>query len=153
MKITVEFESVDEFEAFKTSGKKTRTKKEEAAEAAAEGATVDVPAPIQPPAGAPTFNPPNAAPAPFAAQAPTFAAPAAPAVDPAVTDLVGKIVERWNGSVTANPATADGALKFFRDQIGADAASATADQIQNVLLPKLPLEQLKKIAPLLGIAA
>ena len=32
MKITVEFESIDEFEAFKVSGKKTRSKKEEAEE-------------------------------------------------------------------------------------------------------------------------
>ena len=56
MRITVEFESMEEFEAFRTSGKKTRTKKEEADEnVAAQG---NAPAPLAPPVGGqPGFNP------------------------------------------------------------------------------------------------
>ena len=164
MKITVEFDSMDDFEAFRVSGRAKRTKKEEAADEApvvtpafnqvATGA-LNVPAPLQPPAEAPAFNPPGLAPpAPFAALASAFpAAAAAPAVDPAVAALVGKITAKRDSAFSSGASSADGALGWFREQCGPEAAQATMAQIDQVFLPKMPPDRLAQLAKWMGITA
>ena len=148
MKITVEFESMDEFEAFKVSGKKTRGKKDEDGPAAEPQPLIgSVPAPLQPPS---TFNPSGfAPPAAGATQAaPAFPAAAAPGPEPAVVALVEKI----NARLSAIPIT-DQAIAWFRSELvkhGLDAAQATMDQIKAVHLPKLSVPALEGIAKLVG---
>jgi len=132
MKITVEFDSMDDFEAFRVSGRAKRTKKE-----------------------APAFNPPGLAPpAPFAALASAFpAAAAAPAVDPAVAALVGKITAKRDFAFSSGASSADGALGWFREQCGPEAAQATMAQIDQVFLPKMPPDRLAQLAKWMGITA
>lgn len=144
----LEFNSIDEIREFMDQLKGTRggrKGKTDEADVAADDVKGSAPAPLQPPAASAPVFAPQAQPA---APAPVFGAPA---VDPAVTDLVGKISARWNESVAAQPATGDAALKFFREQVG--NAGASKEQIQGTLLAQLSLDALKKIAGLVGIAA
>ncbi len=143
----LEFNSIDEIREFMDQLKGTRGGRKGKADEA-EDVKADVPAPLQPPAGSGPVFAPQVQPV---ATVPAFAAPAAPAIDPAVVDLVGKISARWNESVAAQPATGDAALKFFREQVG--NAGASKEQIQGTLLAQLSLDALKKIAGLVGIQA
>lgn len=158
MKITVEFESAEEFEAFRTSGKKTRTKKEEQEETAGNTMT-NVPTPIQPPTtgaigGQPMgFNPAGfAPPAPGAATGGGFPAAAA-GPSPEVMVLVNAINAKLDASIGSGQ-PAEGALTWFRGEIGKtgrDASAATLDQIKTVFLPQTPLPALQNIAKLMAI--
>ena len=169
MKIIVEFESEDEFEAFRVSGKKPRKGKgdkdeskdqgeSETSQAALEpkGPGASAPAPIQPPAAAPTFAP-QAAPSPFGAApaagvAPTaaaFPAPVASGPAPEVLALVQKISEQVD-KVIGMGQPADKVLDWFQKRSGAGAEQATMDQIKSVFLPRMTMEQLAETAKLIG---
>ena len=149
MKITVEFDSWDEMEVFRTSGKKTRGGKakdddqpsvEEVAEKQAYANSVP-PQTFQPPPQA-SVTPPSQG-FPGGNSAPT-SAPAHP--------LVAAIVARIDGAV-ASGQPSDAIVTWFRQQIGPDAANATLDQIKQVHVPRMNENQLKQIAPQLGITA
>ena len=152
MRITVEFESMEEFEAFRTSGKKTRTKKEEADEnVAAQG---NAPAPLAPPAGAqPGFNPGAttgfAPPAAGAATLGAFPAAGAPTVAPEVVALVNRIKAVVDSAI-AKGQPVDQMLGWFRSQCGAEAANYTMDQIKDVALPKMAVPALEQMAKLMN---
>ena len=162
MKIIVEFESEDEFEAFRISGKKPRKGKGDKDEPeTATGAatnTVTAPAPIQPPAAAPTFAP-QAAPSPFGAApaagvAPTaaaFPAPVASGPAPEVLALVQKISEQVD-KVIGMGQPADKVLDWFQKRSGAGAEQATMDQIKSVFLPRMSTEMLTDTAKLIGMS-
>jgi len=148
MKITVEFDSMDEFEAFKVSGKKTRSKKEEALEesystpapVAAEQAPVAAPLPEQ------TFQAPAVAVAPPSHGFPGANGAAPPPAHPLVTAILARI----DGAVSSGQ-SADAIVTWFRQQIGPDAANASLDQLRQVFIPRMTEVQLKQIAPQLGI--
>lgn len=140
MKITVEFDSEEEFKA---RIKNPRGKGE--TEQLANGP--QAPAPLLPPQQAqPAFNP---APAPATFQPPPNAFPGAPAADPVVAGLVQRIVARIDGAI-ASGQPADAVLGWFRGQCGAEAAGATMDQIKTVFLPKLAVPGLENIAKLMN---
>jgi hypothetical protein len=145
MRITIDFDNWDEMEAFRTSGRKTRTKKEEAAEAAEEQAAAPPAITPGPPA---TFTPPvtPVAVTPAPQGFPGANGTAAPAVNPLAIAIADKADNAIAGGQDANAV-----LMWFRQTIGPDATNATWDQIKSVYLPRLPNEQLVKIAPQLGI--
>lgn len=150
MKITVEFESAEEFEAFKVSGKKTRTKKDETDEAGGSA-----PAPLAPPAGgsAQGFNPGGmstaqfAPPAGGAVQVPGVFS--APAVAPEIAALVQRIVTKLDSAI-ASGQPADQALAWFKSQCGPETANYTLDQIKQQALPKLAQPVLENMAKLMA---
>lgn len=150
MKVIVEFDSMEEFESFRTSGRKPRTKREEiddaavAAPAAAQPAPAVTPAPsaAAPPPAPQTFTPPPVAIHGF----PSGNSGAPPAPHPLVTAIIGKI----DGAI-ASGQQADAVIAWFRQQIGPDAAQATLDQIKSVFIPRMSEVQLRQIAPQLGI--
>jgi hypothetical protein len=141
MKISVEFDSMEEFEAFRTSGKKTRTKgqvdTEETMPATAVAAVATQPA-------APQFvAPPSHG---FPGAATNGATPPPQTVHP----LVSAILNRIDGSI-ATGQTEEAIMAWFRQQIGPDAAQATLDQLKQIILPRMSEAQLRQIAPQLGI--
>jgi hypothetical protein len=160
MRINVEFDSWEEMEIFRTSGKKTRGKSqmsevEEAVELQASKADPTVTqhaekqaqmaaSTIVNPVPAQTFQPPAVATAP--AGFPGANGPTPPAANP----LVAAILARIDGAV-ATGQSSDDIVRWFRQQIGPDAANATIDQIRQVYVPRMSDAQLKSIAPLLGI--
>ena len=154
MKIIVEFESEDEFEAFRVSGKKTRKGKGDKD----EPETATALAPIQLPAAAPTFAP-QAAPSPFGAApaagvAPTaaaFPAPVASGPAPEVLALVQKISEQVD-KVIGMGQPADKVLDWFQKRSGAGAEQATMEQIKSVFLPRMSTEMLTDTAKLIGMS-
>ncbi len=137
MRITIDFDTWDEMIAFTTSGKKTRTKKEEAAEEIAEQTATATPsAPVQ------GFTAP-VVPASF---------PGSPPAAPAVANpIVAQIIAKVDGALSSGQSP-DNVLNWFRQQIGPDAAQATLDQIKTVFLPRMNDAQLKALAPMFGIA-
>lgn len=141
MKITVEFDSEEEF--------KSRIKNPRGGKDGGEGQpTGNAPAPLMPPqqqttAFVPSASPPTA----FAPPQPGF--PSAPAVDPAVMGLVQRITARIDSAI-ASGQPADAVLGWFRGQCGAEAAAATMDQIKTVFLPKLAVPGLENIAKLMN---
>jgi hypothetical protein len=154
MKIAVEFDSLEEFEAFRTSGKKTRSGKK------GEGdddtpATGSVPAPLMPPTGGQPqgFNPGGMQgfAAPGAGAGPTGGAfPAVGAqIAPEAAALVQRIVVKLDSAI-ASGQPADQALMWFRNQCGPDAANYTMDQIKQHGLPKLQQTQLDAIAKMMN---
>jgi hypothetical protein len=145
MKITVEFETWDEMEAFRTSGKKTRGKKDEP-EITVEEVTAAVAA-NTPPQAQPQFTPP-----PVAVQPPA-GFPGANGITPppsAVHPLVTAIVARIDGAISTGQST-DAIAGWFRQQIGPEAANATLDQIKQIFVPRMSEAQLRQLAPQLGI--
>ncbi len=138
MRITVDFDTWDEMEAFRTSGKKTRTKKEEAADIAEETAVATPSAPVQ------GFTAPVVPVQGFPGSMP----PAAPA---AVNPIVAQIIAKVDGALSSGQSP-DNVLNWFRQKIGPDAAQATLDQIKTVYLPRMNDAQLKTLAPMFGIA-
>jgi hypothetical protein len=146
MKITVEFDSEEEFKArIKNPRNKGGTDDGDAGQA-----TTQAPAPLQPPQQ-PAFNP---APAPAsAAFVPPQGFPGAsagqPAADPAVSGLVQRITARIDSAI-ASGQPADAVLNWFRGQCGAEASAASMDQIKTVFLHKLAVPGLENIAKLMN---
>jgi hypothetical protein len=137
MKITVEFDSMEEYEAFRISGKKTRSKKEEAEEAAPIEQTAQAIRDAQP---LQAFTPPPA----------STGFPGANGGTPPVHPLVTAILARIDGAVSSGQPS-DAVVTWFRQQIGPEAAQATLDQIKQIFIPRMTEAQLKQIAPQLGI--
>lgn len=142
MKITVEFDSEEEFKARikNPRGGKGGDKDDD------EQPKGQAPAPLQPPQGAQAFQPAVFAPQQQAVQG---GFPGAPAGDPAVANLVQRITARIDGAI-ASGQPADAVLNWFRGQCGAEAAGATMDQIKTVFLPKLAVPGLENIAKLMN---
>lgn len=142
MKIICEFESMEEFEAFRVSGKKTRTKKEEVEEAVELQASKADPTVTVTPTSAPQPIAPVPAPPP----APMHGFPGGNGnQDPRVTQILARI----DGALSSGQST-DNIVTWFRQQIGPEAANATLEQIKQVFIPRLTEAQLNQIAPLLG---
>lgn len=161
MKIIVEFDSMEDFEAFRTSGRKTRSKSqmsevEEATELQASRAN---PADTRPPqieqtaqairdaqpvqtSFAPTPPPTNVHSFPGG----NSGSPAPAAAHP----LVAAIWARIDSAISSGQPS-DTIVTWFRQQIGPDAANATLDQIKQVFIPRMTEQQLKQLAPVLGI--
>jgi hypothetical protein len=153
MLITVAFDSLDEFEAFRTSGKKTRTgKKGDGTDGDDTAGTGQIaPAPLAPPVGqaggfpgpgATAFTPPGAGAA--------FPGPGATTIDPAVTALVARIQTRMDTAVASGATKAEDMLNWFRGQCGPEAAQATMDQIKTIFLYKQSIPALENIAKLMS---
>ena len=144
MKIIAEFESMDEFEAFRTSGKKTRGKgaKEEVEEQQV------APAPDQAAAQPQVFTPSAAVAQPQQGFPGNSGSPATAATNPLVTAILARI----DGAVSSGQ-PADNVVNWFRQQIGPEAANATLEQIKQIFVPRMTEQQLKQIAPQLGITA
>lgn len=143
MKITVEFDSEEEFKArIKNPRGGKGGDKDESEGQPASGVA---PAPLMPPQQQPGFAP-QGQPA-FAPPSGGF--PGAPAIDPVVAGLVTRIATRIDGAL-ASGQPADAVLGWFRGQCGAEAAGATMDQIKTVFLPKLSVAGLENIAKLMN---
>ena len=151
MKITVEFDTWEEMEIFRTSGKKARGKKEEP-EVTVEEVTEKV-AQMNSDMAAPQFTPPpvGVVAQPHAGGFPGSNSGTMPAVA-TPHPLVAAILARIDGAV-ASGQPADAIVTWFRQQIGPDAAQASLDQIKQVFIPRMGEAQLKQIAPQLGITA
>jgi hypothetical protein len=157
MKITVEFDSEEEFEAFRVSGKKTRTKKGDTTEELSQTVEAKAPSPIQPPTngqaggfpGTAGFVPPagGAGPAgggPFA--------PAAQQVAPEIQALVGRISTRVDATIAAGQPL-EAVLQWFRGEcgkLGMDANGADLASIKANFLPKMAQPVLENIAKLIA---
>jgi hypothetical protein len=140
MKIICEFESMEEFEAFRVSGKKTRTKGQVDAEEAPPAPNVSA-LPSQP-----QFTPPPPA-------TPSHGFPGANGPTPPPQQLhpiASAILAKIDGSI-ASGQTPEAIVAWFRQQIGPEAAQATFDQLKQVLIPRMQEAQLRQIAPQLGI--
>jgi hypothetical protein len=150
MRITIDFDNWDEMEAFRTSGKRTRGKgkdKDDGDENEAGPAQVATftPPPTQTPATASAatgFQAPGGA----AGFAPPNAAPAAPAIHPLVQPIIAKI----DAALAAGQPEAN-VLGWLRQQLGAEAAQATMEQVKTVYLPKASEPILQSIAQPLGV--
>jgi hypothetical protein len=154
MRITVEFDNEDEFEAFKTSGKKTRTKKGDDEQTATPPqhttATVNVPAPMAIPT-ATQFNP-QATSTTFP-QGGAFPSTAPAGLAQEIMKVVNEVAAKLDSTI-AGGSPAEPALAWFRTEIGKhgfDASAATMDQIKGHFLPKLPMPALEGIAKLMGL--
>jgi hypothetical protein len=144
MKITVEFDSEEEFKA---RIKNPRGGKNNADDGTDQPAGQQAPAPLMPPPQ--PQQPFNPAPAPAAFTPPSSPFPGTPAIDPAVAGFVQRIATRLD-TVIAQGQPADLALSWLRGQCGAEASAATLDQIKTVFLPKLTAVGLEQIAKLTG---
>ncbi len=149
MKITVEFDSEEEFKArIKNPRGGRNSDVDESVQTPAQ--MQNAPAPLQPPQQVqPAFNP---APAPTAFTPPQGfpgATVGQPAADPVVAGLVGRIVTRIDSAI-ASGQPADAVLNWFRGQCGAEAAGASMDQIKTVFLHKLAVPGLENIAKLMN---
>jgi hypothetical protein len=144
MKITVEFDSEEEFKA--------RIKNPRGERGDGAGQTTQAPPPLQPPQTQPAFNP-TPPPPQTAAFTPPQGFPGAPvgqpAADPVVSGLVQRISARID-SALASGQPADAVLNWFRGQCGAEASAATMDQIKTVFLHKLAQPGLENIARLMN---
>jgi hypothetical protein len=148
MKITVEFDTWEEMEIFRTSGKRTRGRKEEDAPTVEEvtekvaqmnaGIAAATPLPAQ------SFAPPQAQ------QASGFPGANGPTPPPA-HPLVAAILARIDGAISSGQ-PAEAIVTWFRQQIGPDAKDATVEQLKQVFIPRMSKAQLEQIAPQLGIS-
>jgi hypothetical protein len=159
MKLTVEFDSIEEFESFRSSVKKSRGKG--AKDDVEDVATTVSPVTAQPAISAPAPQPVQQAPAPAAPPpAQTFSPPPVTpshgfpgsngATPPAPHPLATGILSKIDGAISSGQSV-DAITAWFRQQIGTEAASASLDQIRTIFIPRLTEVQLKQIAPLLGI--
>lgn len=147
MKITVEFDSEEEFKArIKNPRKGGGSDDGELTGTAGNQA----PPPLQPPNTAQTaaFNP-NPVPQAATFVPPQSGFPGAPVVDPVVGGLVQRITARIDSAI-ANGQPADAVLNWFRGQCGAEASAASMDQIKTVFLHKLAVPGLENIAKLMN---
>lgn len=149
MKITVEFDSEEEFKA---RIKNPRGSRSGADDGDTAGQTTQAPPPLQPPQTQPAFNP-TPPPPQTAAFTPSQGFPGAPvgqpAADPVVAALVQRIVTRIDSAI-AGGQPADAVLNWFRGQCGAEASAATMDQIRTIFLPKVAVPGLENIAKLMN---
>lgn len=130
------FDSIEEVKTFVGQLKGTRGKKGEDDN---EPATAPVGGqPVMPPAMG--FAPPQTAVQGFPGAA------AAPAVNP----LVGQIIGKLDGAL-ASGQSVDQMTNWFRNLLGPDAANASLDQIKQIFLPRLAEPQLKQLAQQVGI--
>jgi hypothetical protein len=139
MKITVEFDTEEEFKARikNPRGGRGGDKDDD------EQLKGQAPAPLMPPPGAQTqFQPAAFAP-------PQAGFPGAPGGDPVVAGLVQRITARIDSAI-ASGQPADAVLNWFRGQCGGEAVGATMDQIKTVFLPKLAVPGLENIAKLMN---
>ena len=143
MKIVVEFNSWEEMELFRTSGKTKRSKKEDEAPVEEVAQAIREAQPVQAAFTAPAPPPPPV---------PSQGFPGGNGATPPVNPLVKAIWERIDGAI-ASGQPADNVVIWFRNQIGPDAAQATLDQIKQVFIPRMSEQQLRQIMPLLGITA
>ena len=164
MRISIEFDNWEEFEAFREGGEESnaapgapatpRRRRRTAAEMAAAG-----PAAGQAPAGQPQPGnsgfgpPPGSAPqaAGFGGAAPGFpgmgaATPAAPQANP----LVAQIILRTEQAVQAGQPL-DSVVGWYRQTLGPETAQANWEQIKTAFLPRAAEPLLKQIASTLGI--
>lgn len=152
MKITVEFDNEDEFEAFRTSGKKTRARgsKDDTNEGNPAGTSPgNAPAPMQPPTGgSPDMSGMGAQQGGFPGAGSGFPS-ASTGPSPEVAALVARINAKTDAAV-ASGQNAEQARAWLAGQCGAEAANATLDQIKTVYLAKLPVPQLTNIAGLMA---
>lgn len=144
MEITVKFNSLEEFEAFRNGGaapvvektddkpKRTRVKKDET--------PIVTPEPEQPPVVAAPLTPVTEP------AAPSNPFPVAAVEPTAVEKLVARIVTRID--TCGQPE--DKMEAWFRTQVGPEGANASMAQIKQALLPKLSETQLEGIAKLIG---
>lgn len=136
--------------------KKKRSGKDDGPETANASMNM-APAPIMPPAtgfggqstqgfgGAPTgFAPPAGGAAPVGGGFPAPGAQPGPA--PEVAALVQRIVTRMDAEAQSGQTDPAQMLQWFRNQCGPDAAQATKQQIQQVLLPRMAVSALTTIA-------
>jgi hypothetical protein len=151
MKITVEFDTWEEMEIFRTSGKKTRGKSQMADESPTADEVAEKQAQMvatQAPPQAQAFQPPTAV---TAQPQPSQGFPGGNGAAPAPAHpLVAAILARIDGAVGSGQ-PADAIVTWFRQQIGPDAANASLDQLKQVFIPRMTETQLKQIAPQLGI--
>jgi hypothetical protein len=137
------FDSIEEVKEFVANLKGTRGKKGDDAE------VTTVPDPKMPPAGG--FAGPGATQGFPGTTAPAGGGfPGGPAVDPAVQGLVTRIVTKLDAALSSGSSNPDGALTWFRQQIGPDAANATLDQVKGVLLARQSADKLNTIAQFMG---
>jgi hypothetical protein len=148
MKITVEFDSEEEFKARIKNPRGSRSGTDDGD---AQPATGQAPPPLQPPQTQPAFNP--TPPPQTAAFTPPQGFPGAnvgqPAADPVVAGLVQRINARIDSAIASGQA-ADAVLNWFRGQCGAEASAATMDQIKTIFLPKVAVPGLENIAKLMN---
>lgn len=142
MKITVEFDSEEEYKA--------RIKNPRGAKGGdpEDGpATHTAPPPLMPPQGQPqAFNP---GPAPQFSPPAGNAFPGAPTgIDPAAQALVTRITTRMDA--LASSGSPEQMLTWFRGRFGQEGANATLDQIKTSFLPKSSLAALEETAKLIG---
>lgn len=143
MKITVEFDSEEEFKARIKNPRGGKGGAQDDGEGQPAG--TQAPAPLMPPQGQFNPNPPAA----FTPPQTQGGFPGAPIGDPVVAGLVQRIVARIDSAI-ASGQPADAVLNWFRGQCGAEAAGATMDQIKAVFLPKLAVPGLENIAKLMN---
>lgn len=153
------FDSIDEVKEFVKQLKGTRGGKGDKDEETAPQ-TGNSPAPLAPPTTAAAIGfpggqagftaPPAGGAAPQAGAFPATVAPTTPAIDPAIAAWVSKI----SGVIdaTANTPKAGEMLQWFRNSFGAEAASATAEQIKTIFLPRLNVEQLAQMGKMMGLS-
>ena len=163
MRINIEFDSWEEMELFRTSGKKTRgksqmTEVEEAVELQASRAN---PADTRPPPQIEQTAQAIRDAQPLQTAQNTFAAQVAPQPPQGFpgnsghmpspdNPLIAAILARIDGAIGSGQSS-DAIVTWFRQQIGPEAAQATLDQIKQIFVPRLTEAQLRQIAPQLGI--
>jgi hypothetical protein len=142
---TFTFDSVDEIRAFVKDHLKGTRRGGKGDDDGNESA--GAPAPIMPPATAPTiqagFTPAGVG-FPSATPTPSFGG-----TSPEVTALVGRISAKID-DVIAKGQPADAVLNWFRERCGTHAAAATLDQIKTVFLAKLSVPHLEETAKFIG---
>lgn len=143
MKITVEFDSEEEFKARIKNPRGGKNAQDDDGQAPAN---TQAPAPLMPPQQT-AFVPTGATQAAFTPPQGGF--PGAPVGDPAVAGLVQRIVARIDSAV-ASGQPADAVLNWFRGRCGAEASAATMDQIKTVFLPRMAVPGLEDIAKLMN---
>lgn len=141
------FDSIEEVQAFVKQIKGTRSKKDEADEAAGNAPAPLMPNPGQ--AGGAVAGFPGAG--GFTPQTATGAFPSGPS--PEVGALVNRITTRMDSAIQSGATKADDMLAWFRGQcagVDPSAANATLDQIKQIFLPRLGVAALENIAKLMS---
>lgn len=144
MKITVEFDNEAEYEAFKTSGKRTRAKKGEGDDGAAEN---QPPAPMNPPQaavlGGPVFGGAVVGGFPGASVGPS----------PEVMGIVTRITTAVDNAIRSGQPEATVLGWFQAECVKAgktEAQAASLDTIKNTILPGMSIPALANIAKLMN---
>jgi hypothetical protein len=145
MKITVEFDSEEEFKA--------RIKNPRGGKSSEDGDTGQAgtaPQPLMPPAGG--FTGPGAQTGfPGGGAAPGgFPGSGAVGIDPALQNVVNRVVTKLDASLAAGASNPEAALTWFRSHFGPEGSQATLDQIKTMFLPRLPVAKLEEIAKAMG---